>query len=339
MGLDLAAPHTQTVRSRFFCITFREFCALAGGMLLGCLFIHFVPRESDRHSKSEVIPAAHTSPLSLPVPPPGWKYTATYSGAFKDHRLTSKHWASQCGQDRTVRDVFKGKRGGYFIELASNEAFYISNTLTLEQEFGWHGLCVEANEKYAYDYRGRSCLLVQAVVGTQNDNEVVFDMVGSGGGIVGFDRREGDAASAGDGRVTRRTVSLLSMLTAFGAPRIIDYFSLDIEGAEYSVLKEFDFSAFTFLTMSIERPVQELKDLLAANGYTYLCSHGPAGDEFYFHESLLLTPGAESLLHQAVLSGVIGEGKAPPDWGPPSGWTGIPFRAGAPCKNGMPPWN
>ena len=271
---------------------------------------------------------------ALPSPPPGWKYTATYAGSIPDPRLAAAQWTSQCGQDRTVRDIFAGKRGGYFLELASNEAFYISNTVTLEQQLGWSGLCVEANEKYAYDYRGRSCLLVQAVMGTRNDEEVAFDMAGSGGGIVGFDRREVDEAG---GRVKRRTVSLASTLAAFGAPSVIDYFSLDIEGAEYIVLQEFDFSAYTFLTLSVERPIQALRDLLAANGYTYLCSHGPAGDEFFFHKSML--PASEAVLRKAVLSGVIGEGAAPADWGPPASWTGPPFRAGAPCTNGLPPWN
>lgn len=64
------------------------------------------------------------------------------------------------------------KRGGYFVELASNDPIDLSNSLTLEQAFGWRGLCVEANPLYAPGYADRYCQLVQAVVG-QHDGDVV----------------------------------------------------------------------------------------------------------------------------------------------------------------------
>ena len=310
MGSDLVARSCALP-----VVTLRDFIALvAGGLLVlaytfgagssapGSLF-------SDAAGKGAVPHFSHLAFAGPPSPPPGWKYTASYKGAIVDPRLANSRWTSQCGQDKTVRDIFGGKREGYFLELASNDAFEISNTVTLEQEFGWQGLCMEANEKYAYDYRGRSCLLVQAVVGTQDDKEVVFDMFpkdGFLGGIVGFDRNPGET---GGERVKRRTVSLVSILKAFGAPSVIDYFSLDIEGAEYSAMKEFDFSAYIFLTLSIERPGQELRDLLAANGYVYLCTHGQHGDDFFFHESML--PDSEPVLRNAVLSGIIGKGDAP----------------------------
>lgn len=41
-------------------------------------------------------------------------------------------WHAQVGQDRTVARLFENRRGGYFIDLASNEPIYISNTRTLE---------------------------------------------------------------------------------------------------------------------------------------------------------------------------------------------------------------
>ena len=40
------------------------------------------------------------------------------------------------------------KTGGYFIDLAANDAVTLSNSYTLEQQYGWKGLCVEPNPEY-----------------------------------------------------------------------------------------------------------------------------------------------------------------------------------------------
>ena len=41
-------------------------------------------------------------------------------------------------------------------------------------------------------------------------------------------------------------------------PKLIDYMSLDVEGAEYEILKNFPFDKFKFKSMSIERPNKNL---------------------------------------------------------------------------------
>ena len=50
------------------------------------------------------------------------------------------------------------------MDLAANDAVKLSNTLTLEQMFGWKGLCIEPNPGYMKGYLHRKCQLVQAVV-------------------------------------------------------------------------------------------------------------------------------------------------------------------------------
>ena len=46
------------------------------------------------------------------------------------------------------------------------------------------------------------------------------------------------------------------------APKVIDYLSLDVEGAELEVLKNFPFKKYKFLSMKIERPSKELNKIL-----------------------------------------------------------------------------
>ena len=55
---------------------------------------------------------------------------------------------SQEGQDRIILDLFfrengEYKRGGIFIEVGAYDGVTISNTLLMERELGWTGLCLE----------------------------------------------------------------------------------------------------------------------------------------------------------------------------------------------------
>jgi hypothetical protein len=74
-----------------------------------------------------------------------WVWTAVYRGNATRPPHLAVEWTSQVGQDRTIAEIFDEKRGGFFLDLAANDAAVLSNTLTLEQSFGWRGICVEAN--------------------------------------------------------------------------------------------------------------------------------------------------------------------------------------------------
>jgi hypothetical protein len=74
-----------------------------------------------------------------------WVWTAVFRGNATRPPHLAAQWTSQVGQDRTIAEIFDGKRGGFFLDLAANDATFLSNTLMLEQSFGWRGICVEAN--------------------------------------------------------------------------------------------------------------------------------------------------------------------------------------------------
>ena len=212
-----------------------------------------------------------------------WIWTAVYRGNATRPAPLSAQWTSQLGQDRTIVDIFNGRRGGFFLDLAANDASVLSNTLTLEQTFGWRGICVEANPHYAASFAGRSCRLAQAVVGPFDNQEVRFVFQDVYGGIEGFDQ------SAGTGKADLtlyKTVSVARILDDFGAPAVIDYLSLDIEGAEWWAFSSFPWHRFVFLAITVERPKPELQGKLSEEGYSYLCAHGRSGDALFVHESI-----------------------------------------------------
>ena len=58
----------------------------------------------------------------------------------------TQQWFAQVHQDEIVVDLV-GK-DGFFIDLAANDAKELTNTLALERDHGWNGLCIEPNPAY-----------------------------------------------------------------------------------------------------------------------------------------------------------------------------------------------
>jgi len=55
------------------------------------------------------------------------------------------HSHAQYQQDGIIKELFHGKRGGFFVDLAAAEAVHLSNTRMLERDLGWSGVLIEPN--------------------------------------------------------------------------------------------------------------------------------------------------------------------------------------------------
>lgn len=183
------------------------------------------------------------------------------------------------------------KRGGYFVDLACADGVELSNTYFLEKYLEWTGLLFEPNPDFHDSIASnRTSPLVAECVTDGAEPEVEFRIDnGMLGGIVGegFDNSaENRAEELQSARIIRvPTVTLVDALDRHGAPRLIDYLSLDVEGAEELILREFDFSRYKFRFMTIERPSLALDLLLDRHGYVQL-AHSRF-DVFYTHRDFL----------------------------------------------------
>src|SRR5208282_5027346 len=74
------------------------------------------------------------------------------------------------------------------------------------------------------------------------------------------------------GTVTRPARTLRSVLRDCNAPPVIDYWSLDTEGSELTILKSFPFDEYSFRVLTVEHnrlPVKEdIRRFLNGHGYT-----------------------------------------------------------------------
>jgi hypothetical protein len=81
-----------------------------------------------------------------------------------------------------------------------------------------------------------------------------------------------------------KTKPLANILEEHEAPGVIDYLSIDVEGAETRILADFPFNKYTFNSMTIELPSEFLHNLLIEKGYIWV-KLIPGLDSFYIHES------------------------------------------------------
>ena len=80
-------------------------------------------------------------------------------------------------------------------------------------------------------------------------------------------------------------VPFSKILRDMDAPRVIDYLSLDVEGAEDYVMSSFPFEMHTVSLVTIETPSAKLQDVLRARGYGLLCTQ--MVDDMWVHKTML----------------------------------------------------
>lgn len=202
---------------------------------------------------------------------------------------------SQLGQDLWVLERTGYKRGGFFVEFGATDGVLLSNTWLLETHMGWRGICAEPNPKYfARLNQNRRCTLTDACIGPRTGDTVEFVLAEEFGGMVadmGRDlhgaRREAYYADASN-RVTLVTESLDDMLRRLGAPRDIDYLSIDTEGSELAILSSFPFARWNIRLLTVEHNFSADRDRIHA----LLSSHGYVRTEAQWDDWYELRPSA-----------------------------------------------
>lgn len=257
------------------------------GMLLGAILMFWYLGPT---TIIDDVSSSATSALRTSAEDTGWHAIHVYYGQRNSMPglVADQKWFAQVHQDEIVLDLLGP--GGYFLDLAANDAVEFSNTLALERH-GWQGLCIEPNPTYWYGLSHRKCTVVGALVGSRQE-QVQVKFRGVFGGIVGkLDdklanrKREPQAKPE-----SRYTAPLTELLQKFNVPSSIDYMSLDVEGAELMIMQVFPFEKYQIKVLSIERPSNDLRLLLEKHGYIFLKDLAWWGETLWAHSSTGFTP-------------------------------------------------
>lgn len=230
----------------------------------------------------------------------GWKTIHAYVGPATTRQLVEAstipesffahaQWFSQARQDYVVYKLLHEKTHGYFVDLAANDAVRISNTYALEHYHDWDGLVIEPNPIYWAGHTFRKATVVAAVIGQQTGDELLFRFPkekAPKGGLVGrqFDNKENEQ-NTGESKYCY-TVTLRDVFDRFHVPKVIDYLSLDVEGAERFVMEAFPFDAYRVNVLTVERADDALVQLLQSHGYRQLKVLKRWGETLWIHSTM-----------------------------------------------------
>jgi len=206
---------------------------------------------------------------------------------FIDYHLTSITGAqfSLNGLDRKLAK-YLNYREGFYVELGANNGFKQSNTLFLEKKLSWRGILIEpslSNYLSCVYYRERRnsifcCACVPFDYGRRYVEMEYADLMTVSRGLASdIDNVDqflktsshfGVSATYPVVKFAAEARTLSDCLSDAGAPKSIDFLSLDVEGAELSVLQGIDFSKYQFKHILVEsRTPDNIAEFLRRYGY------------------------------------------------------------------------
>jgi FkbM family methyltransferase len=184
-------------------------------------------------------------------------------------------------------------RTPYFVEFGATDGMTLSNTYLLEKEFGWDGLLCEPGKRWQSKLaRNRSCKIDERCVYSTTGMTIPFTEASEGELSTISSFAESDSWS--DSRKNSKeyiveTVSLEDLLLENNAPKRIDYLSVDTEGSEYEILKNFNFDNWEIDFISVEHNFtqkrEEIYTLLSSLGYSRKYTSISKWDDWYFRSS------------------------------------------------------
>lgn len=199
---------------------------------------------------------------------------------------------SQAGQDRFIhRTFFRNKKFGIFVEVGGYNGWEGSNCFFFETMRRWSGVIVEASPRLVREIAETRVAEVVHAALSNRDGSAEFIEVTAGftqmGGLVGDYTSRRLKILRGNPKhqeriVTVPTMRLERLLREHDFDHV-DYCSIDVEGAERSILTDFDFAAFDITVLSVENNLRSaagtLRDILEPAGYRLITVIG--ADEIY----------------------------------------------------------
>lgn len=196
---------------------------------------------------------------------------------------------SQAGQDQFIeQNFFEGKTGGFFIEIGGHDGITGSNTLFFEKFRNWDGICIEASPALYEKMRiSRSVECLNFAL-SDFDGESEFFEITKGphqmSGLTGDFKPnllESFKTSADvEGREITVPVMTFEKLARERDLQKVDYFSIDVEGAEMGLLQGIDFDFTDIGVMSIENPPDQkdnfkaIRQFMGDHHYRFVGSFG-----------------------------------------------------------------
>jgi len=170
-----------------------------------------------------------------------------------------------------IRDFFRERRGGVFVDVGANHHQLTNKTYFLETELDWSGIAIEPQRQFAAgwaEHRPRTRFF-PLFVSEASDRLAELHVLKDNPSVASADREFVRLFGEPDEVQQVPTVSLTDLLDREGIQRF-DFLSMDIELHEPQALRGFDIERFRPSLVCIEAllPIrQQILDYFAQHGY------------------------------------------------------------------------
>lgn len=128
---------------------------------------------------------------------------------------------------------------------------------------------------------------------TRTDEELEFNAVSDAyfSTIDSFTDHDNHSETRNSGqKYSVKTNSLFDLLQKQKVPPVIDFLSIDTEGSEFEILKDFDFSRYSFMVITCEHNFtlnrERIFELLTCNGYSRIHESFSQHDDWYISQKI-----------------------------------------------------
>lgn len=202
-------------------------------------------------------------------------------------------------KDDLIQEIFSDTKDKFFIDVGACDGINGSHTYILEKDFGWDGVCIEANpEVYNILKEERKNCYKGVVSSSEEEVDLVLDPIppkyvrdsnvshayGGGSGII-RNMRKNHAAnilSRGGGTLTVKTETLNSIMNKLNVPSYIELLDIDIEESDYEALISIDWSKYRFGCILMEQNDDKVEGKMKLEGYNaFIEFNEGTGDRLY----------------------------------------------------------
>tara|TARA_B110000444_G_scaffold254209_1_gene286320 strand:+ start:296 stop:997 length:702 start_codon:yes stop_codon:yes gene_type:complete len=196
---------------------------------------------------------------------------------------------SQLSQDLFALYFSGIKKNGIFIEIGACDGFQFSNTLKLEK-YGWNGIICEPSPYWLKKMKSRNCIVSQKAVFDRSGLKLKFDDVEKNPDLSGLSLNFDDDANSKLREITKttevETITLDDLIEKDIPNKKIDYISIDTEGSEYEIIKNFDFDKnkveiFTIEHNFVEKKRDDILKLMISKNYIRVFQNLSKWDDWY----------------------------------------------------------
>jgi len=190
---------------------------------------------------------------------------------------------SQIFQDLFAYFFSNCKKKGTFIEIGGGNGVDLSNSYILEKKFKWRGVICEPDSRlHSNILAKRKCFLETRPVSSSVNKNIYFYFKGL------YDSYASLSYSPSAKKL--KSISLNNLIKKYQLGKNIDYISIDTEGNELDIIKNFNFNKYNVKIFTIEhnfkKKIRErIYKILKKNNYQRVFKYISYMDDWYIKKN------------------------------------------------------